>query len=138
VQPLIRYDLGDRVTLRPDACPCGSRLPVIDIEGRCDDTLQLGSADGRRVQVLPLALSTVLEEEAGLFDFQLVQKGMSELELCCGASGRDADAALRRGRMALAGFLARQGAAPVRIRCHSGRPPRRGRTGKIKRVVILA
>jgi phenylacetate-CoA ligase len=23
VQPLIRYDLGDRATVSPEACPCG-------------------------------------------------------------------------------------------------------------------
>jgi len=135
VQPLIRYDIGDRIALRSDVCACGSHLPVIEIEGRCDDTLELGPARGRRVHVLPLALSTVLEEEAGLFDFQVVQKGMSELELCTGESGGVADAALLRGRTALAGFLALQGAGRVRIRCRSGRPPLRGRTGKVKRVI---
>ena len=135
VQPLIRYDIGDRVTLRPDACACGGRLPVLEIEGRCDDMLELGPARGRRVRVLPLALSTVLEDEAGLFDFQLVQKGTSELELCTGESGGAVDAALRRGRTALAGFLSHQGVDRVRIRCRSGRPPLRGRTGKVKRVI---
>ena len=34
VQPLIRYDQGDSVTLRPDACPCGSPLPAIRVVGR--------------------------------------------------------------------------------------------------------
>jgi phenylacetate-CoA ligase len=28
VQPFLRYDLGDRVLLRPDPCPCGSPLPA--------------------------------------------------------------------------------------------------------------
>ena len=74
VQPLIRYDLGDRVTFRELPCTCGSHLPVIDVSGRCDATLRLGAAR-HSVQVLPLALSTVLEEEAGLFDFQLIQHG---------------------------------------------------------------
>jgi phenylacetate-coenzyme A ligase PaaK-like adenylate-forming protein len=28
VQPIVRYDLGDSVLLRPDPCPCGSPLPA--------------------------------------------------------------------------------------------------------------
>ena len=33
VQPLIRYDLGDRATVSPEACPCGSHLSVIQCRG---------------------------------------------------------------------------------------------------------
>ena len=36
VQPLIRYDLGDRVRLLPTACACGSSRPLIEVEGRVD------------------------------------------------------------------------------------------------------
>jgi len=81
VQPLIRYDLGDRARRHAGVCSCGSHLPVIDVQGRCDDTLRLGRPQGRFVSVLPLALSTVLEDDAGLFDFQLVQQGPCELLL---------------------------------------------------------
>jgi phenylacetate-coenzyme A ligase PaaK-like adenylate-forming protein len=134
VQPLIRYDLGDRVTLHEAPCACGSHLPVIEVIGRCDDTLRFGPA-GHRVQVLPLALSTVLEEGAGLFDFQLVQNGPRELSLSTAARGKAAGAALQRGRSVLATFLREQGAGTVRIHCGSGQPPRRGRSGKLQRVI---
>jgi phenylacetate-coenzyme A ligase PaaK-like adenylate-forming protein len=134
VQPLIRYDLGDRVTVRESPCACGSHLPVIEVAGRCDDTLRVGSA-GHGVQVLPLALSTVLEEEAGLFDFQLIQDGPRELSLNTAARGKAATAALQRGRSALATFLRDQGAGAVRIHCGSGHPPRLGSTGKLQRVI---
>ena len=134
VQPLIRYDLGDRVTFRESPCACGSHLPVIEVVGRCDDTLRLGTA-GHGVQVLPLALSTVLEEEAGLFDFQLIQDGPRELSLNTAARGKAATAALQRGRAVLTTFLREQGAGAVRIHCGIGHPPRRGRTGKLPRVI---
>jgi len=39
VQPLIRYKMGDRVTISPDACPCGSPFPVIRVIGRTDEIL---------------------------------------------------------------------------------------------------
>ncbi len=47
IQPLIRYDLGDSVLMRPDSCPCGSSLPAIRVAGRHDDVLRLKAADGR-------------------------------------------------------------------------------------------
>jgi phenylacetate-coenzyme A ligase PaaK-like adenylate-forming protein len=134
LQPLIRYDLGDCVTVHPEPCGCGSHLPVIDVEGRSDDTLRLGT--GRRpVRVLALALTTILEDEAGLFDFQLVQESASTLLLRSAAHGREAAARLRRGRVALAHFLERQGAPSIRIHCRCGEPPALGRSGKARRVV---
>ncbi len=36
VQPLIRYDLGDQVTMQTERCMCGSPLPVIEVQGRQD------------------------------------------------------------------------------------------------------
>jgi phenylacetate-coenzyme A ligase PaaK-like adenylate-forming protein len=134
VQPIIRYDLGDRVRIEADTCPCGSHLPVIDVEGRADDTLHLAARASKRRSVLPLALSTVLEE-AGLFDFQLVQRGPAELELRTAQKGLGAEAALRRGRSALAAFLDSQGADGVDIRCQPGEPLACGRSGKVRRVI---
>ena len=137
VQPLIRYDIGDRVRLREAACGCGCRLPVLEVQGRCDDSLQLGPAGAPRTCVLGLALTTVLEDEAGVFDFQVVQTGPSALELCSGGRGHAVEDGLRRGRDALLAFFARHGAGRIRVRCLSGRPLRRGRTGKIPRVIAL-
>jgi phenylacetate-CoA ligase len=31
VQPLIRYDLGDQITVSSKPCGCGSTLPVIEV-----------------------------------------------------------------------------------------------------------
>jgi phenylacetate-CoA ligase len=135
---LIRYDLGDRVTLHSQACECGSHLPRIDVQGRADDTLHLKTVRGRVVSLVPLALSTVLEDEAGLFDFQLVQRGPRELLLRTGMNGPHAGPALQRARTMLAKFLAGQGAAGIRIRCRCGEPAQAGRTGKIKRIVAAA
>ena len=138
VQPLIRYDLGDRVTFLPTPCACGSHLPVITVSGRDDDTLQLAGGRGRAcVQVVPLAVSTVLED-AGLFDFQLVQEGPRELLLTTGLHGRRAQPALDGAREKLQAFLWEQGARGVHIRCRSGAVARCGRSGKIQRVMTAA
>ena len=60
VQPLIRYDQGDSVTLRPDARPCGSPLPAIRVVGRTNDTLSFQTDNAVQVRLLPLALGTVI------------------------------------------------------------------------------
>ncbi|WPH16951.1 phenylacetate--CoA ligase family protein [Variovorax paradoxus] len=138
VQPLIRYDLGDRVTLLASRCACGSRLPAIEVEGRDDDTLVFRGARGAPpVKIVPLAVSTVLEEEAGLFDFQLVQQACGELLLRSGRSGADAQAALEKAGRMLRDFLAAQGAGDVRVQCRAGESGCCGRSGKTRRVVSL-
>ena len=96
--------------------------------------LRLGRPGGRVVPVLPLALTTVLEEEAGLFDFQLVQQGPCELLLRTGMRGKAAGQVLRRARAAVAGFLTQQGVDDVQIHCRSGEPGRLDRSGKLQRV----
>lgn len=73
VQPLIRYDLGDRVTIRPDPCPCGSPLLAIQVEGRQDDILFMQTPGGETVPLLPLGLATVVEETPGVQRFQVIQ-----------------------------------------------------------------
>jgi phenylacetate-CoA ligase len=158
VQPIIRYDLGDRVRFvrREDegphtrrvaagpprgarnlgsgpsfSCECGSTLPVIEVQGRADDVLTLADASGHAVHLAPLALTTVLEDEAGVFDFQLAQRGPRSLRLDVhgGGSSKGAAEALRK-------FLHEQGLGATRLQCHgdSG-STERGRSGKQRRVV---
>lgn len=131
VQPIIRYDLGDRVRFVPGACPCGSSLPVIEVQGRSDDVLTLDDGLGQAVHLAPLALTTVLEDEAGVFDFQLLQHGPRCLRLALRA---DDDG--RRAGDVLRGFLHERGLEGTRVEVHHGaRPAARGRSGKQCRVV---
>ena len=135
VQPLLRYDIGDRVTVHATPCECGSPLPAIEVEGRADDVLRMPGENGRTVSLLPLALATVLEEDAGLFDFQLVQHEPSRLELRSGLRAASARPAMRRARNVLEEFLARHGARGASIECHPGEPMVVGRSGKTPRIV---
>jgi phenylacetate-coenzyme A ligase PaaK-like adenylate-forming protein len=135
VQPLIRYDLGDQIVFSAQACGCGSALPVIEVQGRRDDTLQVAGRQGHRVALLPLALSTVLEEQAQLFDFQLCQRDDHTLLLRLpqrAAEGRQALAAARR---VLQAFAQAQGAAPLKILGELGVAVPRGRSGKACRIL---
>lgn len=130
VQPLIRYELGDRILVHPLRCACGSALPTIEVLGRCDESLLLPGVCGQTVRLLPLAVSTVLEEEAGQFDFRLEQIGPSALRLTLPRRPSTAAAVQSLQRHAEG-----QGALPVEIQlCIAPHLPR-GRSGKLQRIV---
>lgn len=135
VQPLIRYDLGDQMTVHHERCECGSSLPVIEVRGRRDDPLVMAGRDGPPVTLLPLALTTVLEVEAGVFDFQLRQRDDHTLVLRLDLHGPQAEIAVARCRAALANFAAIQGLLPIRVIAELGQAVPRGRSGKAQRVV---
>lgn len=132
VQPLIRYDIGDRVTLHALPCACGSPLPAMEVQGRTDDMLRVRDARGRCALLPPLALVSVLED-AGVLDFQLVQTGERRLSLDIAACHADADA--RRAALALREYLGRQGLTGVRLDLRRGAARHAGRSGKRQRVV---
>lgn len=140
-QPLIRYDLGDRLTVAPDRCDCGTALPVIEVLGRCDDALQLTGPHGRPVTLLPLALTTVLEDDARLFEFQLQQRDahtlVLRLPLPAAAAESLTDVALARGCAALRAFCDRQGLHGIHLLGESGPLQQHGRSGKTCRVIGL-
>lgn len=137
VQPLIRYDLGDKLIWHTQACACGSALPVIEVRGRLDEALLMAGPQGQQVTLLPLALTTVLEEEAGVFDFQLRQRNASTLVLRLDLPEAQARAAAARCRQALSKFALLQGASPIHILTEYGAPIPRGRSGKALRVLAV-
>lgn len=134
VQPLIRYAMGDQVTIHPERCGCGSPFPVVDVQGRRDDILRMRGLTGD-VALLPLALSTVLEEQAGVFDFQLRQRDESTLVLRLPLAGQAGREALKCCRQALQSFAVSQGALPIRVLGELGQAVPRGRSGKACRIV---
>jgi phenylacetate-coenzyme A ligase PaaK-like adenylate-forming protein len=131
IQPLIRYDLGDSITQLPP-CACGSTFPSIRVEGRHDDVLHLATHDGRTVDFLPLVLTTVLEDDAHVFDFQLTQTDADCVKLALGVAQHEA---AECARTVLAGFLARNHVGNVRIEIDTLAPARSPRSGKLRRIV---
>lgn len=137
VQPLVRYRLGDRVRVLPGRCACGSPLPAIEVLGRHDDVLHLAGAGGRSVPLLPLAVSTVLEDEAGVFDFQLLQRGPRTLALRLGTGAASDAGAVARCRAVLRAFARAQGVPALRLLDETDQAPLRGRSGKVQRLVAM-
>ncbi len=136
VQPLIRYDLGDSLLVRPDQCPCGSPLPAIRVAGRHDDVLQLQGADGSIVKILPLAIGTVIEEAAGVHRSQLIQTEPAticlRLEIKAGA---DAEMTWRDAMAKLRTYLTEQHLANVELVRASEPPEQCARFGKFRQVI---
>lgn len=138
VQPLIRYDLGDCIVLSPEPCACGSALPVLEVQGRQDDPLTMAGAKGHTITLLPMALSTVLEEEAGVYDYELLQRDAHTLVLRLPLSEAEAQEPLRRGCAALLEFMRQQGVAKPKALGEAVPQVQRGRSGKARRVQAMA
>ncbi len=137
VQPVIRYDLGDRVIARAGPCPCGNPLPAVRVEGRKDDMVALTGITGETVRVPPLALSTVVEEASGVHRFQISQVARDHLVLRLPASSAGArNEAWKRSERALRRVLAGLSLDRVRLTLDD-RPPRvDSPSGKLRSVIV--
>lgn len=76
VQPILRYDLGDSILVRPDPCPCDNPAPAIHVTGRTADILTFPAADGNQeptVRVAPLTFGSLLDRIPEVATFQIEQ-----------------------------------------------------------------
>jgi phenylacetate-CoA ligase len=75
IQPIIRYEVDDRVTMSAEPCPCGSPLPrIAKIGGRTKDLLWID--DGGRQREIPYyVFLTPLHHVLDLAEHQIVQTG---------------------------------------------------------------
>jgi phenylacetate-CoA ligase len=75
VQPLIRLEVSDAVTLSATTCGCGRTLRRLErVEGRAEDVIWLPGAGGRPVAVVPMQFSVVARDR-DVVEFQVVQEG---------------------------------------------------------------
>lgn len=137
VQPLIRYDLGDSVTVLPPPCPCGSPLPAIRPEGRRDETLWIELAVGVTRPLIPLVLATAVEEAPGLLRYQVLKAGPRRLRLRLEeAPGHDrsqvCDDVVRR----LRAYLSSQGLSSVEVAVSAERPRSETAGGKMRQFFV--
>ncbi len=139
VQPIIRYDLGDSVVAKAGRCACGSPLPAIRAEGRQDEVVTMRDAEGRLVSLLPLALTTIVENAADVHRFQLVQQAPDclalRLEPC---AVKHSSRAWPSAASALRDYLARQSLANVRVVLDPQPPQADARSGKLRQVIVEA
>lgn len=75
VQPLIRYELSDLLTIDPEVCPCGRTTRRIQsIDGRADDIMHLPTVAGDQVPVHPNHFAEAIEAIAGIQSYQVTQQ----------------------------------------------------------------
>jgi hypothetical protein len=124
------------VALEPEPCGCGAPFPVLRVEGRRDEALVLTAADGKRVTLLPLAVTTVVEEHAGAHQFQIIQAAPDSLEVRLETPRGASPVALwRKVKHALRAYLDAHGLPAVTLHFVPGPLQRSGRSGKVQRVV---
>jgi phenylacetate-CoA ligase len=135
IQPVIRYDLGDSVTVSPTPCPCGNPLPVIFVEGRTNDILAFQTPTGETVRLLPLAIGAVVEETPGVDQFQVLQTAPARLRVRLSVrSGADPGRVWQAVDHRLRAYLAEQGLPDVQIERAAEPPQRDTRSGKFRQV----
>jgi len=81
IQPILRYDLGDSILVRPDTCPCGNPLPAIRVQGRAADSLIFYTKLGEKVTIPPLLFSTIINSIPKVKQFQIIQTITSNLRV---------------------------------------------------------
>ena len=137
VQPLIRYDLGDSVTVLPAACPCGSPFPAIRPEGRRNEILWMELADGASRPLIPLVVATAVEEAPGLLAYQILQTGPRRLRLRLEeAPGHDRVRVCGDVVHRLRAYLSSQGLASVEVEVSEERPHRDTAGGKLRQFLV--
>jgi phenylacetate-CoA ligase len=134
IQPIIRYDLGDSITILTEPCACGSPLPAIRVEGRRDDTICLERSDGQVERVIPLALCTAIEERAGVYRFQVLEEAANQLVLRIDPSERSSNDVVARAEECIRSYCAELGARDVFIRTDPAPPQVDPVNGKLRRV----
>src|SRR5262249_224579 len=73
IQPFIRYEINDVVTLSSEPCPCGSPLPhILHVEGRSDELLWIRDDDGFR-RLHPYVFVDVLDQYPAVGWYQVIQ-----------------------------------------------------------------
>jgi len=136
VQPFIRFELTDRVTLFDGACACGSVLPRLTVQGRSSEILYFTGSAGEEVRVPPSHLATLAEMVPGLQRYQVVQEDDASLVVLftarADADGLGVEARLRSDFEA---YLQRIGLLPrVELTVRRSEVIERDRSGKVRPV----
>lgn len=135
VQPIIRYDLGDSITMYDERCSCGSAFPVIDVEGRQGDVLYFETTDGRDHPIFPLALSGVVEDVSGVRRAQLIRTAPTTLQVRLDVTtDRDEAEVWEEVHSALQSFLKDQGITGITFEKATEPPQRDATSGKFRHV----
>jgi phenylacetate-coenzyme A ligase PaaK-like adenylate-forming protein len=130
VQPLIRYEITDRVVMLDEACACGSaHRRVSDIQGRLDDEFSyLGG-----IRVHPHVFRSALVREPAVTEYQVRQTAHGADILLCNDAPVDSHALAD----SIAGALGKLGLADACVTVDTVDSIPRLDSGKLKRFIAL-
>jgi phenylacetate-coenzyme A ligase PaaK-like adenylate-forming protein len=81
VQPIIRYEIGDIVTISTEPCGCGSNMPLIEgIDGRDSEMFWIES-DGELKPLPPAVFEVALAAVFDAREYQLVQEDRNKFRV---------------------------------------------------------
>jgi phenylacetate-CoA ligase len=135
VQPFIRFELPDRVTVLEGDCPCGSALPRVLLKGRASEVLYLPGADGK-VTIPPFHLTTLAEMVPGIQRYQIIQEDERRLSILFTARGEIDPESVRSSLVSsFEDYLGRRGLLPhVSLTVSRTNVIQRDPSGKIRQV----
>ena len=84
VQPLIRYEINDRIKLHREGCECGNKSPWVEIYGRSSDLLEFKDKYNKTKEISPLSVSLAmhtLSQNVGFYQFIVYQNNVVEIRL---------------------------------------------------------
>ena len=133
VQPIIRLEVSDAVTIAATPCGCGRTLRRLErVEGRVEDVIWLPGEGRRPVAVVPMQFSLIARDR-DVVEFQVVQEGA---RLVVDLVGRGAAPGLEdRVRAGLGERLGALGARGVEIEVRRHDALARSAGGKLAMVV---
>jgi len=135
IAPVLRYRLGDSITLKPEPCACGNPRPAIRISGRTDEILSFPAATGGKTGVLPMALASVVEQVPGVFRYQIIQTAPDQIKVRLAEEpGAERAAIWAKIHADLGEYFKAQGAAPVQTILTDERPQASPASGKFRHV----
>src|SRR5258705_4866808 len=80
-QPLIRYEIGDIVTMAAEHCDCGSNLPLVEsIEGRASEMFEIETDRGTHL-LQPMIFQNTLTRLLEVREYQIIQKENSRFHI---------------------------------------------------------
>ncbi|ROT33468.1 phenylacetate--CoA ligase family protein [Micromonospora sp. HM5-17] len=137
IQPILRYNLGDSILMRPDPCECGNPLPAIRVQGRAADLLTFTTSAGQPVTIAPLALATLVERIPGVELFQIQQATPTTLRVrLLPATGADPDNLWHRVHDDITNLLASHSLGHVDVE-RANEPPQQTTGGKYRQIIPL-
>ncbi|ADJ16785.1 hypothetical protein HacjB3_17211 (plasmid) [Halalkalicoccus jeotgali B3] len=135
VQPLVRYDLGDSITLYDERCPCGSAFSIMEVGGRQGDVLQFEIDGGAKVPIFPLALSSVVEEVPDVHRTQIIRTAPTTLQIRFDVTpDATKEEVWKHIEQKLQSFLRDHGISRITVEAASETPQREKRSGKFRHV----